>query len=260
MKWLTYIALLIFSHGFLVTAQANSLTTVEEEQTLVWDEDDLDWLDEAYDDEDYTQFENNWSLNDTLGQQYKRRAFRNNWQQNYRNTLFDYTEKISKKSPSNNWDLSGFFQILAALAKIIGYALIALVVFLVLRALLTDSGISLQSFRRKDASYNVVKEGTLNIEEDWHSQAIEAKIRGDLKSAVRFYFLAYLKQLHQEKQIDFHKDKSNREYRYEINDTNTRNEFDVLSRVFDYCWYGDFEIGMAQFSRVELLFSKYLKR
>ena len=76
---------------------------------------------------------------------------------------------------------------------------------------------------------------------------------------MRFYFLAYLKQLHQGEHIDFHKDKSNRDYRYEINDTTIRSEFDVLSRVFDYCWYGEFEIGTEQFGRVEILFSKHLK-
>jgi len=256
MKFAKYILVLLFWNMNWVAAQSSDFGHPDEKETYVFDE---EW-DEDDDDIDF-DLENEWSLSDTLNKQYKSRKFRDNWRESYRGNLFDYTEKISERNNSSfNWDLSGLFHFLAVLGQILGYGVIALVVFLVIRALLTDSGISLQGFRKKQAPYSVVNDGELNIEEDWLAKATEAKIRGDLKTAVRFYFLAYLKQLNQEEHIDFHKDKSNREYRYEIIDNSVRNEFDVLSRVFDYCWYGDFEINAAQFSQVEILFSKHLKR
>ena len=259
MKIIGTILLLLWGNLIWVNAQSDDQEIYGYDEALVWDEDEQVWLDEEV--EDDFNSENNWSLSDTLNKQHKTRKFRKDWRENYNGILFDYTETISKKNTStNNWDLSGLFSFLALLAKIIGYGLIALVVYLVVRALLTDSGISLQSFKKKNASFTVVKDGELNIEEDWHARALDAKNRGDLKSAVRFYFLAYLKQLHQGEYIDFHKDKSNREYRYEINDTAIRSEFDILSRVFDYCWYGEFEINSEQFGRVEILFSKHLKQ
>ena len=259
-----YLAVLLFWNFALLDAQTDFSEYDPDEETWVWDEDETD---NDYDDEDYNEDYNEdlaqeWNLSDTLSKQYKSRKFRDKWQEDYQGVLFDYEERISKKKPTSNtnWDLSGFFNFLAGLAKIIGYGLIALVVFLVVRALLTDSGISIRSFSRNKASYSTVNESEIDIDEDWRSKAVEAKNRGDLKSAVRYYFMAYLKQLNQQEHIDFHKDKSNREYKYEINDQAIRNEFDVLSRVFDYCWYGDFEIDAEQFTRVELLFDKHLKR
>ena len=257
MTLLKYMALLIFLGVQFVHGQSDSDASYSDEVSWDFSEEDLSNIDE-----DLTE-KSEISFHDTLNKQYRNRTFRKKWRENYQGILFDYEEKISKKSSSNwdwDWDLSGLFNVLSFLAKIIGYGLIALVVFLVVRAVLTDSGISLKTFRQKNQAYSVVEEGEISIDEDWLKKALEAKNRGDLKSAVRFYFLAYLKQLHFEQHIDFHPDKSNRVYRYEIIDPNLRNDFDVLSRVFDYCWYGDFEINQEQFSRVEVLFSTHVKK
>jgi hypothetical protein len=257
MTQLKYIALLIFLGVQLVYGQSDLDASYSDDVSWDFNQEDL-----LNNDEDLTDKSEN-SFRDTLNKQYINRTFRNKWRENYQGILFDYDERISEKSSTNwdwDWDLSGLFKILSFLAKIIGYGLIALVVFLVVRAVLTDSGISLKAFRQKNKAYSVVEEGDISIDEDWLKRALEAKNRGDLKSAVRFYFLAYLKQLHFEQHIDFHPDKSNRVYRYEINDQNLRNDFDVLSRVFDYCWYGDFEINQEQFIRVEVLFSTHVKK
>jgi hypothetical protein len=76
---------------------------------------------------------------------------------------------------------------------------------------------------------------------------------------VRYYFLAFLKTLSQQKQIVFHPEKSNREYYYEIQEKGSKDAFQTLSRVYDYCWYGDFDINEEQFQKAESIFKSYLK-
>ena len=253
--------------GFLLLLQN---VAAQNGGSWIWEDDEWIWVDEGSDDaapyiideeiEGDVLGTESWSVYDSLRYQYRSRQFREDWRENYNSDLFDYTEIQShEKVQSYNWDLSGFFNVLAFLAKLIGYALIVLVIYLVVRAIFTDSGISIQGFRRKKPEVRDVPDTEITMDEDWLKRAQDAKKSGDLKLTVRYYFLAYLKQLHEEEEIDFHKDKSNREYKYEISDFGKRNEFDVLSRVFDYCWYGEFEIDAEQFNRVEKLFSNHLK-
>lgn len=258
-KYRFYIALFVWLACFTLTAQDGG--------SWVLEDDEWTWQDDALDEDKYDDTESNyadqWSLNDTLQQNYQKRGFRQDWKKDYQSVLFDYSERVTvpdNKRSSWDFDFTNFYDLLTVIAKIIGYALIVGVVFLVVRAFLTDSGISIQRFRTKKSAYAHVEANESSIEENWLLKAIEAKKKGDLKLAVRYYFLAYLKQLHEENHIDYHKDKSNREYRYEIAEIAVKNEFDVLSRVFDYCWYGDFEIDNEQFVRVEVLFSNHLKK
>lgn len=223
--------------------------------------------DETWDDsEDFYEDEENapfFNLSDSLAAKNKSIKFRASWKEDYKRPAFDYKEnKIEENSVnwSLDWDFSGFFDVLVFIAKIIGYGLILLVIFILIRGLFTDAGFSLNSFKSAKKNYNEVDNQELNIDEDWLSKAYDAKLNGNLKLSIRYYFLAYLKQLHQENHIDFHGDKSNREYRYEIVDTNVKSEFDLLSRVFDYCWYGDFDISSEHFGKVEVIFNQHLKK
>lgn len=209
-----------------------------------------------------------WSLQDSLRTQFRIRKFRKSWRSDYKDKVFDYSQKKKTKREEVSTNLPNapnpifldLYKLIAVIAKIIGYALIVLVVFLVVRAVFTDSGISISGFGTKKRDYEILDNDSEKIEEDWFLKAQESKKRQDYKMAIRYYFLAYLKQLHIEKHIEFHKDKSNREYRYEIADQNVQYEFELLSRVFDYCWYGDFAVDEPQFSRAEELFFKHLKR
>jgi hypothetical protein len=252
----TYIALALLIFTSLVWAQSGG--------SYVYQNDEWIWVDdtENIDNELNLNEIEIWSLSDSLKGQFRDRRLRTNWKSNYKGNQFDYSKKKKEfKSSSNSldWDLSGLGRLFVVLAKIVGYALIVLVVFLVFRAIFSDSGIVITGFKKRKANYQVIEEEQLDIEDDWLKKALDAKYRGDLRLAVRYYFLAYLKELTIEKHIEFHKDKSNREYRYEIQEQKTRDEFDVLSRVFDYCWYGDFEISQEQFYKVDQLFLTHLK-
>jgi hypothetical protein len=209
-----------------------------------------------------------WSLQDSLTTQFRMRKFRKSWRSDYKDKAFDYSQKKKTKKEEVSTNLPNapnpifldLYKLITVIVKIIGYALIVLVVFLVVRAVFTDSGISISGFGIKKRNYEIIDDDSEKIEEDWFLKAQESKKRQDFKMSIRYYFLAYLKQLHIEKHIEFHKDKSNREYRYEIADQNVQGEFELLSRVFDYCWYGDFAVDEPQFSRAEQLFFKHLKR
>jgi hypothetical protein len=128
---------------------------------------------------------------------------------------------------------------------------------LVIYSLVSDGGISRKGKKQK-GMYEIVDE-TLNFSEiDYFTLIRQAEQAGEYKLAIRYYFLAYLQRLNREKTIEFHPDKTNREYRYEIESSDIRNEFEILSRIFDYCWYGDHDLTDEQFKQAALNFKNKL--
>lgn len=259
-KFSFQIALLVCLVCYTLIAREGGSWGVERDDTRIFQKDDLD-TDKYYDFE--KKYADQWSLKDKLQQNYRKRQFRNNLKKDYQSLLFDYPERITPSDANlSSWDLdlTNLYYLLAIIAKIIGYLIIIGVILLLVRAFISKSGVSINRLRVNKSAYEYIEPNESSIQENWLLKAVEAKKKGDLRLAVRYYFLAYLKQLHEENHIDYHKEKTNREYRYEIADSTVKKEFDVLSRVFDYCWYGDFEINNEQFVRVEMLFSNHLKK
>ena len=66
--------------------------------------------------------------------------------------------------------------------------------------------------------------------------------------------------------IDYHKDKTNSEYLYEIENNTMRTQFSYLSYVYSYVWYGEFPVDETNFKVAEnkyqsfLFFSLHVKR
>ncbi len=204
------------------------------------------------------------SLRDTLSNNYKSRTFRRGWEGNYQSDEFNYADVEENKQElpeidvSGDW--SGFFEVMIVVAKILGFAILGFLVYLIVRALLTGSGFSITRSDRPKSSFNIEQIQTDLLDGDWIALMNKAVEQSEYKLAVRYYFLAYLKALHLQKRIELHPDKVNRDYRNELSDYAVKSEFEVLSRLYDYCWFGDFEIDKEQFERVRMLFDEALKK
>lgn len=135
----------------------------------------------------------------------------------------------------------------STIGKIIIYILIiGAIVFTVLKITQTNP---LQLLRKDelDIKYEV-------HEEDIHSISFDEQIRKALeernyKLAVRLNYLGALKKLSDSNLISWAPGKSNHEYVYEISDKIVKKNFTDLSRLFEYCWYGGFEVGKSVFEK-----------
>ena len=86
------------------------------------------------------------------------------------------------------------------------------------------------------------------IEDDIHTIPFEAQIEvavleGDYKLVVRLYYLFALKILADGQLINWIPGKSNLEYQYDLKDKSTKFHFRQLSNLFEYAWYGGYEVG-----------------
>lgn len=98
-------------------------------------------------------------------------------------------------------------------------------------------------------------------EEIINNQDIQSLIDQALKDknyrlAVRFYYLFTLQQLSGKELIDWQVQKTNHEYIYEIKSNELRSQFGRLTDIYDYIWYGNFEVDEGAFAKAQLAFHK----
>lgn len=108
------------------------------------------------------------------------------------------------------------------------------------------------------------REGTVRLLEediagaDLMNLADIAHREGNLRLCIRYHYLHLLKELDAKGFISWHKDKTNRDYLREIRQTDIRSLFQVQTFVFDYVWYGNFEIDEVHYQTVQQGFQNLL--
>ena len=83
------------------------------------------------------------------------------------------------------------------------------------------------------------------------ADAIEAK---EYRLAIRFYYLFVLKKLSDKEMIIWQQEKTNEDYVAEISNENLKPDFTKTTRLYDFVWYGNFEITEHQFKKAQELF------
>ncbi|MCL6217261.1 DUF4129 domain-containing protein [Zunongwangia pacifica] len=78
---------------------------------------------------------------------------------------------------------------------------------------------------------------------------------GQYRMAVRYYYLQALKELDIKNFIDFETQKTNNDYISEINNAQLNNLFKKVTRIYNFIWYGDFQVSKEDFSLAEKGFS-----
>jgi hypothetical protein len=134
------------------------------------------------------------------------------------------------------------------LLKIISYIIIiAIVIFLlyyVIKSISFDNRIN-RATVKSDVAGDVLE----NIEEaDIDGLLAQARSAGNFKLAVRFYFLSILKKLHNSGIIAWKRDKTNRDYLYELFSRNYYfEEIRRLTNSYEEVWYGEHVLSEESF-------------
>ncbi len=93
----------------------------------------------------------------------------------------------------------------------------------------------------------------INIEDEIN----EAISVGNYRLAVRMLYLKTLKQLNEAGLIHWDINKTNNQYSNEISNTEQRLRFNLLTRQFEYIWYGEFNIDAKAFEQVSAMFNDF---
>lgn len=200
--------------------------------------------------------------------------FENNLKEKYADKAFVYEEKAPIKSV---WDrfvewftqwMSRTFDvqdgenaknIVHYIINTVAVILILLVVFLIVKALLNKEGTWIFG-SKSDA--NLIRYD--EIEKNLHVVDFEKLIKesiqsGDHRLSIRYYYLFLLKKMSEKELIEWDVEKTNSDYIYEIKLPQLKADFEYLSYLYNYIWYGEFDVSIQEFEKAKKAFDTTIK-
>ena len=202
------------------------------------------------------------------------RTFAKNFKKKYTDDAFKYEFKTPEK---NAWDrfkewLAAFFKNLfhfssnatalgfvGALLKILAVLILVFVVYLITNALLNKEG---QWIFGRNSDKKRIDHS--EIEKNLHRIDFEKLIQGTLETgemrlSIRYYYLWLLKSMSEKNWIVWDIEKTNSDYLYELKNQSQKDEFAYLSYLYNYIWYGEFDLDEDTFAKAKTAFEKTIK-
>ena len=186
------------------------------------------------------------------------KSFEDKFQSKYKGSDYDYTtikpreslwQKIQKRikkileSIFGKVDQNKTASYAENIMRIFAVIIIGFVLYFLIKFLLGKDGNFL--FSKKNKKINIENQDLQeNIHEINFSESIEKFERQkDYRSAVRYQFLLVLKKLADKKLINWNPEKTNKDYLSELKTDHLKSSFKELAYIFDYVWYGEFEVN-----------------
>lgn len=185
------------------------------------------------------------------------KKFKENLQSRYKGNEYDYTvskpresffQKLLRKidqflrSVFGETAFDKSANVASIVIRLFAILLVGFLLYFIVRYILGKDGNFFFGKKNKKVEINA-EELHENIHEINFPESIAQFERsGDYRSAVRYQFLFVLKKLSDKKLINWNPEKTNKEYGVELKAPHLKNEFFNLSYIFDYVWYGEFNI------------------
>lgn len=199
--------------------------------------------------------------------------FQENFQEKYKDKSFIYKVQIPEK---NSWDrfkewlfklLNKFFSFqskskalnnIDIVIKILAGIIITFIIYHIIKAILNKEGnwIFGRNSQTRIDEYTEIEKNIHLI--DFKKLIKQAEENKDIRLATRYYYLWVLKQLNEKKIIEWNPEKTNSDYCYEIKNPILKDNFNYLSYLYNYIWYGEFVITPEMYSDSKKAFEKTL--
>ncbi len=145
--------------------------------------------------------------------------------------------------------------LLKVIENIIYILLIVLAVYILVRILAGKDAVSF--FGKKNttvAPVTISEEQIENINLD--ELITEALTKKDFRLAIRYMYLKALQELTLKNIIEYHFEKTNTDYYTEIADITIKQYYNRISYLYDYIWYGEFDLDEAGYQKAKTSFDQ----
>ena len=142
--------------------------------------------------------------------------------------------------------------------KIGGVIIFLLVIYFIFKAVMNDEG---KWVFGKSSDKNIIPvtdvENNIHVA-DFKQLITEAEKDNNYRLAIRYYYLWLLKGLTSAELIEYDVEKTNSDYFNEIASKSIKDEFSYTSYLYNYIWYGEFDVNEQQFNKAKTAFIKFL--
>lgn len=150
-------------------------------------------------------------------------------------------------------------KVIVVILRIIGILLVLFVIYKIVMHLMNEDGNWI--FGRKSDKVQI---NASDIDTDIHQmdfkQLIEESIsKKNYRLAIRYYYLLVLKKLSDKDKIIWDNEKTNYDYYQELGNSEIKKQFQYISYIYDYCWYGEFNIDEREYETGKNAFQKLIE-
>lgn len=170
----------------------------------------------------------------------------------------DYDKRKTRTEEKNNSD-----EVVINLGPFgfLFYIILAIAVVYLAYVLLNEGGTGLFSSSKNKSIQRYDDITAENIEHaDINSLIKEAENNKDYRLAIRYYYLLVLKTLSLKNHIKFEDDKTNTEYLNELHEKPFSKSFSYVSYLYNYIWYGKFNLEASQYAKAKDNFTTLLNQ
>ncbi|CAM3523078.1 hypothetical protein [Flavobacterium saliperosum] len=212
--------------------------------------------------EDFEIYEDNESI--------QPKSFRENFQKDYTAEEFQYEPVLKDTSRWDNFKAwlaywldrifsfggEGNVTVFEIVLKTIALLIVLFVVYLIVKTIINKEGkwIFGKSSKKKISTTEFSEEDIHSI--DFKTIIEKSKAANNHRLSIRYYYLWLLKRMSDNGVIEWDIEKTNSDYLYEIKRNALKEDFQYLSYIYDYSWYGEFTIDDALFDKAEKAFVK----
>jgi hypothetical protein len=181
-------------------------------------------------------------------------------EKNFLERFWDWLGRFAKRILS--WifdDIGPAVGVLAAILRIIPWLVLGVLLYFIVKFFVgvnyrksIDDSASIPSIELSDDE-ELIQNKNLN---ELVRNAIEQK---DYRLAIRFYYLLVLQKLTETELIVWQQEKTNEDFIREVSKFEIADDFTEFTRLYDFVWYGNFEIKENEFLKAETLFKGLTK-
>lgn len=142
---------------------------------------------------------------------------------------------------------------------IVSGLVIVTVIYFIVKAVLNKEGqwVFGKSTTKKIISYDDIEQNLKDI--DFEKLVKDTIKSGDYRLAIRYYYLWILKKMSEKSIIDWNPEKTNSDYLYEIKSDALKKDFAYVSYLYNYIWYGEFEVDETVFDNAKRSIEKTIQ-
>lgn len=143
--------------------------------------------------------------------------------------------------------------------RILPYILLGVLIFLLVRFFLKVNSNNLLTKAKQAGTISFTEEEQIIKNEDIPALIADAIQQKNYRLAIRYYYLLSLKQLTESDHILWQPQKTNEDYINEIEKNNLKIDFKNITKIYDYVWYGEFNVDALKFETLKLPFENLNK-
>ncbi|WP_323788635.1 DUF4129 domain-containing protein [Psychroserpens sp.] len=142
---------------------------------------------------------------------------------------------------------------------ILPYLILAILIFLLIRFFLKVNSRTLITGQKEKAGFQFTEDEQIIKNEDINALINNAIQQKNYRLAIRYYYLQSLKHLTEKQVIIWQQEKTNEDYITEIASDSIKSSFKNITRIYDYVWYGEFNIDQLRFESLKIPFESLNK-